>query len=174
KLLGLGYPGGPILDRLAKLGDAQAIPFKLPLVKRGKNFTSFSGLKTAVVDYARENKLEEILKKRPIEECPQALNLIASFQKTVAKIVDRLMQHLSTSLNAKRWAITGGVACNSEIRSRLGESAKKLGVELFIPRPKFCTDNASMIALVGHAYLSKGLKSDIDLNATATESRMPT
>jgi N6-L-threonylcarbamoyladenine synthase len=82
KILGQGYPGGPVLDRLAKLGNPKALRFTLPKVKRGKYFTSFSGLKTAVAEYVREKRLDSLLKERPITDCPLALDLVASFQRT--------------------------------------------------------------------------------------------
>lgn len=169
KVLGLGYPGGPLLDKLASLGNPKAIPFTLPKVKRGKYFTSFSGLKTAVVDYVREKNLQKKLQKQKIEDCPEALDLIASFQKTVAQIIQRLIIHAHEEFKCTRWVVAGGVACNSEIRKRLQESAQEKKVELFIPSPKFCTDNAAMIAWVGHEYLKNGIQSDISLNAIPYE-----
>jgi len=169
KILNQGYPGGPILDRLAQRGDAGAFSFSLPRVKRGKYFTSFSGLKTAVLETARKTGLEEKLKERPIEECPEALNLVASFQKTVVDIVERMLVKAGEEYDCPRWVVAGGVACNSELRRRLKETAARRGAELFIPRPSLCTDNAAMIAYVGHAYLARGLRSDLSLNAVANE-----
>jgi N6-L-threonylcarbamoyladenine synthase len=169
KILGLGYPGGPILDRLAKLGNPNAVRFAIPRVKRGKLYTSFSGLKTAVLEYAKAHQLETLLKEKPITECKLALDLIASFQKIVVTIVEKMLLKASEELECKRWVITGGVACNSGLRDRLNQLAQKEGYEVFIPQPKFCTDNAAMIAYVGHAYLSQGIQSDGSLNAVAND-----
>jgi len=169
KILGLGYPGGPILDKLAQLGNPKAVPFTMARVKRGKYFSSFSGLKTAVLDHVRQHRIEEKLKDTPIERFPQALDLIASFQKTVVQSVKRLLLAAHEEFNCPRWVVAGGVACNSEIRRTLGEAAAERKAELFIPSPKFCTDNAAMIAWVGHQYLSQGIHSGDDLNAIPYE-----
>jgi N6-L-threonylcarbamoyladenine synthase len=169
KILGQGYPGGPILDRLAKLGNPKAIRFALPKVKRGKYFTSFSGLKTAVSEYFHEKHLEIQLKEKAVTECPEALDLIASFQRTVVKTVERIMLLATEEFHCQRWVVAGGVACNSELREQLGKAAQTQKAELFIPRPKFCTDNAAMIAYVGHEYLSQGIQSDMSLNAIAND-----
>lgn len=169
KILGLGYPGGPILDKLAQLGNPKAVPFTLAKVKKGKYFTSFSGLKTAVFEYVRENKIAENLKNVPIEKSKEALDLIASFQKTVAQSVLRLMLAAYEEFKCPRWVVAGGVACNSEIRKTLQEAATKHKAKLFIPSPKFCTDNAAMIAWVGHEYLKQGIHSDLSLNAIPYE-----
>lgn len=169
KILGLGYPGGPILDKLAKLGNPKAVSFTLPKVKRGKYFTSFSGLKTAAMEYVRDKKLEKKLTEQSVEKCPEALDLIASFQKTVAHIVQRLMLSAHEEFECPRWVVAGGVACNSEIRKTLQEAAQEKKAEVFIPSPKFCTDNAAMIAWVGKEYLKQGIQSDISLNAIPYE-----
>ncbi len=169
KILGLGYPGGPLLDKLAKLGNPQAIAFTLPKVKRGKYFTSFSGLKTAVIDYIRDKKLQDKIKEQNIENCQEALDLIASFQNTVAAMIERLMAKAFEEFNCTQWVIAGGVACNSEIRNRLSKLALEKKAELLIPSPKFCTDNAAMIAWVGLEYLKMGIQSDISLNAIPYE-----
>ncbi len=170
KILGLGYPGGPILDKLAKLGNPKAVSFTLPKVKRGKYFTSFSGLKTAVLEAVKEKKIQEKLKTSPLEQCPLALDLIASFQKTVAAVLFRLIEKAHEEFRCPRWVVAGGVACNSEIRKSLRELAAEKKAELFIPSPAFCTDNAAMIAYVGHEYLKQGVQSDLSLNAIPYES----
>lgn len=169
KVLGLGYPGGPILDKLAKLGNPNAVQFTLPKVKRGKYFSSFSGIKTAVMEYVKKHKLDEKTKSVPLEECQEALDLIASFQKTLVKIIQRLMLTAYEEYKCPRWVITGGVACNSEIRKTLTETAQNHHSEIFIPSPKFCTDNAAMIAWVGLQYLKQGIQSDLRLNAIPYE-----
>jgi len=168
KLLGLGYPGGPILDKLAKLGDPKKVKFTLPRVKDKKYSTSFSGLKTAVIDYVRKNRLNEILQEKPIIECQRALDLIASFQNTVVTIVEKMFLKAAEDYECDQWAVSGGVACNSAIRERLKKLSEQKKCDLYIPSPKFCTDNAAMIAYVGEYYLSHGVVSDFSLNAKAS------
>ncbi len=171
KMLGLGYPGGPILDRLAALGNPKTYPFTLPRVKRGKYFTSFSGLKTAVFDYIESEKIDALLKDHPVEKCPKALNLIASFQYIVVRILERLLVQASEEFGLSQWVVAGGVACNRALRETLGKTAARKNIELFMPAPKFCTDNAAMIAYVGEKYLSRGIHSDFNLNAIASETQ---
>lgn len=168
KALGLSYPGGPILDRLAAKGNPLRFRFTLPQVKRGKYFTSFSGLKTAVLEEIRAHRLEQIAQRQSIEESQPALDLIASFQNTTTKIVERLLIQASEDFQCARWALSGGVACNSAIRKRLGQVAEQKKMELLIPTPKFCTDNAAMIGFVAAGYLERGVSSALSLNAQAS------
>ncbi len=168
KILGLGYPGGPVLDHLASLGNPKKSPFTRARVKRGKYYTSFSGLKTAVVEEVTAQKILEKLQNKKIEEIPEALNLIAAFQKTVVDSLEKLFLNAAEELNCTQWVVAGGVACNQGLRERLKETAQKNGANLFIPSPKFCTDNAEMIAYVGHEYLSRGIHADSSLNPQAS------
>ncbi len=170
KVLGLGYPGGPVLDRLAKKGNPKAYPFSLPRVKRGKLFTSFSGIKTAFWEYAKKIPSPLVGEGQGEGKITQpALDLIASFQYSVVSILERMILKAHEELKCPRWVVAGGVACNSELRERLLKTAQKHKAEVFIPSPKFCTDNAAMIAYVGEKYLSQGIQSDLSLNAVASE-----
>lgn len=132
RFLGLGYPGGPVIDRLAREGNANAIPF--PRAMAGSLDASFSGLKTAVVQYARANR-----------DAPVA-DIAASFQEAV---VDQLIEKLGLAADATDAAtlvIGGGVAANSRLRSKVAALADATGRASFLPPPALCTDNAAMIA----------------------------
>jgi N6-L-threonylcarbamoyladenine synthase len=134
----MGYPGGAEIDRLAKQGDPEA--FRFPVGMRGTDSLdfSFSGLKTALVYAVRELGPERVTARRA--------DLAASFQRAV---VDSLMLKLEAALTrtgARRVAIGGGVAANSELRARVAALSEMRGLELKIPPPELCTDNAAMIA----------------------------
>lgn len=143
RLLGLGYPGGPVVDRTAKEGDAAAIEFPRPLLPGTWDF-SFSGLKTAVLYHTQR------------QPKTKTADLCASFQEAV---VDTLVQ--KTLMAAKRFkveriVIGGGVAANSRLRMKLTEEARAQGFEAMIPAPSLCTDNGAMIALVGQLRMEAG------------------
>ena len=133
RFLGLGYPGGPVIDRLAAEGDPEAIAFPRPMLGEGYDF-SFSGLKTAVVNHVR---------KHPGVD---AADVAASFQEAV---VDQLVTKLGAAADATRvpaLVLGGGVAANSRLRARVGELAAATGRRAILPPPELCTDNAAMIA----------------------------
>ncbi|MEA2308221.1 MAG: tRNA N6-adenosine threonylcarbamoyltransferase [Thermoleophilaceae bacterium] len=139
RLLGLGYPGGPELDRLAHEGDREAFAFPRSLPGDGLDF-SFSGLKTALLYRVRDLGAEETARRRA--------DLAASYQ---AAVVDSLIARVRAALERERLdrlAIGGGVAANSELRARIEELAEELEVEVWIPPRDLCTDNAAMIAAV--------------------------
>ena len=112
---------------------------------------------------------KEILLNRKPEEVPEVYDLIASFQSSVVKSIERLFLKAHEQYPQHPWVLSGGVACNSGIRQRLKEASEKCGVKLFIPKPIFCTDNAAMIAYVGGQYLERGIFSSLDLNAESNE-----
>jgi len=147
KLLELPYPGGPVIDRLAAHGNARAVAFPRPHMKGTWDF-SFSGLKTAVVNYVKK----EGAKKRP----PQALrDICASFQQAV---IDTLIE--KTFAAARHYGMNtivlgGGVTSNSSLRSQFRARAKKERLGIFIPSPVLCTDNAAMIACIGYHKFKK-------------------
>lgn len=157
KLLSLGYPGGSIIDRLALSGDANAISFpRATLSGPGFNF-SFSGLKTAVVNYVRRLEGEDIAKKIP--------NIAASFQEAAVDMLVRNSHRAVLQLKVDRLAVSGGVAANSRLRTRLKQLFSSLEKELYLPRISLCTDNGAMIAHAGYRRLIKGCTSTWDLNA---------
>jgi N6-L-threonylcarbamoyladenine synthase len=158
KLMGLPFPGGPEIDRLAEEGAPQAFSFALPRVKRGAMHTSFSGMKTAAVEY-----WEASAAGRPAD-------LAASFQHGVVRALSRMVEKGWEAKGNAPLVVAGGVACNRALRRVLQEETKKRGVPLLIPSPKYCTDNGAMIAWLAWQYLCLGETSPLSLNAAA---RMP-
>jgi N6-L-threonylcarbamoyladenine synthase len=157
RVLGLGYPGGPAIDRLARDGDPDAFDFPRSLPGDGLDF-SFSGLKTALLYRVRD--LGEAAEERKAD-------LAASYQRAVVEsLVARLRQALERE-PAGRVAIGGGVAANSELRRRVEELARELGVELWVPPMELCTDNAAMIAAVARHLEPIPYPGYLDLDATA-------
>jgi len=158
KLLGLGYPGGPIVEKYAKNGDEKAFDFPKPLLKKGECNFSFSGLKTAVRNQI--NKLEKISEKNKSDIC-------ASFQYTVSKIINHKIRESFKLFNSKfphsmNVVISGGVAANQYIKNKLSENINALGYKLFYPPVNLCTDNAVMIAYAGIERLNNGDYSNLD------------
>jgi N6-L-threonylcarbamoyladenine synthase len=147
KVLGLDYPGGPLLDKMAQFGDAKKFNFPIPKVE-GLNF-SFSGLKTSLLYFLRDRQKEN---QNFIEE--ERANLCASFQHTVVTYLLRQIQRGIETTGIRQVAICGGVSANSELRKQLIEFGLKNNVEVFIPPFKYCTDNAAMIGVAAH-YLMK-------------------
>ncbi len=161
KLLNLGYPGGAVIDRLGKRGNGKAIAFPRPFISKDSLDFSFSGLKTAVNRYVKEYGVPE----------KQDLNdLSASFQEAV---VDVLVEKTVTACRkngVKNIFISGGVAANSRLRTKMAERARKEGLSLTVPPPKLCTDNGVMIASAAYYRLKTGESSALDLNAIANLS----
>jgi N6-L-threonylcarbamoyladenine synthase len=158
RLLGLGYPGGPELDRLAREGDRSAFDFPRSLPGDGLDF-SFSGLKTALLYRVRDLGEEETTARRA--------DLAASYQGAV---VDSLIARVRAAVEregADRLAIGGGVAANSELRARVDELAAELGVAVWIPPRDLCTDNAAMIAAVARHMEPIAYPGYLDLDASA-------
>lgn len=154
KLLGLGYPGGPILDQFAQSGNEKAHSFTRARVKKGRYYFSFSGLKTAVSLVVKKWGLE---KSGDREEFIK--NLAASFQAEVVGTLVEKVHWAREEYGIKTIAVSGGVACNSRLRKELGA----LGA--IIPPPMMCTDNGAMIAYVGEKQLQQGKFSGLDSNA---------
>lgn len=159
KLLGLGYPGGPEIDRRAALGNADAVPFKPPMPSSLE--MSFSGLKTQVARY---------VETRPNLSDTDITDICASFQKTATKtLADKLIK-AARDEKVKAVVLGGGVAANSELRRRVHESASKYGISAFVPPISRCTDNAAMIAYAGAMRLARGEHDGFDLTATSQTS----
>ncbi len=157
KLLGLPYPGGAIIDRLAESGDPGAVRFPRPLIhEAGCNF-SFSGLKTSVLTYLRKHP-------RALEE-GMLNDLCASFQASVCEVLVAKTAAAVSATGVKRVVVAGGVACNTGLRREMEKMAVSLGLELHIPSPLLCTDNAAMLAVPGDYYLARGISGGRELDA---------
>ncbi len=169
KLLELGYPGGPIIDRMATQGNPKAYQFTLPKMNDDKKFgigkydVSFSGLKTAVALQVKqwESKQQSITEQ-------MTLDLIASFQATAIKILMRTISQITTDYELPAVVLSGGVAANRGLRAGLQTWGDTEGIKVFFPSMGLCVDNAAMIGYVGGQYFARGVLSGWDLNATAT------
>ena len=135
RFLGLGYPGGPAIDRLALEGDRDAIPFPRPMLDDGNDF-SFSGLKTAVVQYVRKHPDLEVA------------DVAASFQAAVIDVLVTKLLRVAEEAGVETIVIGGGVAANSELRTRLLDEGETNGLRVILPSISLCTDNAAMVASV--------------------------
>jgi len=157
RAIGLGYPGGPKIDKLAKEGNPDAIRFPRAVVSENEYDFSFSGLKSAVLNYLNGCQM----KGEPVCEADVA----ASFQKAV---IDVLVGHSITAVKEygfDKFAIAGGVASNSSLRAAFEEECKKNNIHFYHPSPIFCTDNAAMIGVAGYYEYIQGVRSGYDLNA---------
>jgi N6-L-threonylcarbamoyladenine synthase len=160
KIMGLSYPGGAVIDNLASKGDPQSVRLPRPLLNDGSFNFSFSGLKTAVLNYLQKNPLSGDERKLH--------DLCASFQEAVCDVLVRKTEAAVADTGIKRLVVAGGVACNSGLRSRMKELASRECIELSIPSPLLCADNAAMIAVPGDYYLKNGMRSGYDLDARAS------
>src|SRR5438874_10936703 len=163
KLLGLGYPGGPIIERLAREGNPKAVKFATPRMGDGRPDFSFSGLKTAVTKYVRESELKPVSNGE--EPSPGIKDLAASFQSTVVHSLVSTTKRVAEDYLPKTLIVAGGVACNGAFRVAAGEVAERLGVPVYFPSPNLSTDNAARIAAAGTVKLRAGERAGWDLNA---------
>lgn|SRR5690606_7807313 len=153
RFLGLGYPGGPVIDRIAAEGDPDAIAFPRAMLDRGYDF-SFSGLKTAVVNHVRRHPEVD------------TADVAASFQEAVVDVLVTKARRAARDVGAKGLVLGGGVAANSVLRTRWVEVAEADGVRPFVPSRAMCTDNAAMIAAAGWWRLRSDGPSGLDTGAT--------
>ncbi len=160
KLLGLGYPGGPIIDELSKTGDPNAIRFPRPSLGKNSMDFSFSGLKTAVVNFVKAHP-------EPPGGFPEEMirNIVSSFQEAVVDVLVKKTFQAALHQGLKKVVISGGVAANRLLRQRMEEEASEQKIRVHIPPPAFCTDNAAMVGVVGYDYLKRGIRSPLSLNA---------
>ena len=157
RAIGLGYPGGPKIDRVSKEGNPDAIAFPRAKVADSAYDFSFSGLKSAVLNYLNGCKMKNI----PIVQADVA----ASFQKAVVDVLVDHAMHAVEEYGFKKFAIAGGVASNSALRAAMEEACRKRGVACYHPSPVFCTDNAAMIGSAAYYEYLAGTRSGWDLNA---------
>jgi N6-L-threonylcarbamoyladenine synthase len=168
KLLGLGYPGGPVIDRLAEGGNDRAVRFTLPRMRDGRAGFSFSGLKTAVLHHVRRAGIAPV--EGPAAAGPEIRDLVASFQRAVVDALLVRFEEAAREQAPRSLIVTGGVAANSLLRREAGVVAGRLGLPLFIPPLSLSTDNAAMIGAAGFVAFERGQRAGLDLNA---EPRLP-
>lgn len=157
KMLGLGYPGGPVIERLAQGGDASAFDFPIGLKDSRAIEFSFSGVKTAF-----RTEVERLA--RAGRELPTA-DLCASYVRAITRALLRKTELAVRASGVKRITISGGVAANSALRAGMSELGEHIGAEVYLPPKRYCTDNAAMIAAAGRAAYDRGLRSDLTLTA---------
>jgi len=160
KLLGLGYPGGPIIDELSEQGNPKAIHFPRPYLGKNSFDFSFSGLKTSVVNYVKSSP-------EPAGVYPENLirDIVSSFQEAVVEVLVKKTLRAAQLQGLRRVVLSGGVAANRRLREKIWEEARNEKMKVFLPSPTFCTDNAAMVGVVGYEYLKRGIQSPLSLNA---------
>jgi len=171
KLLGLGYPGGAVIDRLAKTGDPSKIEFTRPYISKDSLDFSFSGIKTAVLHWVKgqgsrvrgqgENKLAPC----PLPLAPVLNDLAAGFQEAVVDVLTDKAVSACRANNVRDLVVSGGVACNSRLREKLMAKAQDNGIRPFLPDAGLCSDNGAMIAATAYHLLKKGARGGLDMNA---------
>ena len=161
KLLGLGYPGGVVIDRLANTGDPKAVKFPRAMTAgdTGAEF-SFSGLKTSLLHHVRANGVPE---GQPLND------LCASYQAAIVEVLVRKTRRVARREGLAHVQICGGVAANSGLRAGMQAAADEDGFALYIPPPHRCTDNAAMIAAAGYHHLARGERAALDLDAVPSK-----
>jgi len=161
KFLGLGYPGGPVIEKLGRGGDARAFPFALPRTKDRSLDFSFSGLKTAALKHIRDHGIGK--------DDARLADFLASFEEVVARSLVDHLRLAADQVQPRSLVLCGGVARNARLRTRFLDFAREAGLPAFVPSPKMCTDNAAM---VGALALKKFARhpdpaTDLDLDAYA-------
>ena len=166
KLLGLDYPGGPALSKMAEKGTKGRFTMPRPMTSRPGLDFSFSGLKTAAGTIIRkEIELQKSRGNEGMDEQTHA-DVAYAFQEAVVETLAIKCRRALQQCELKRLVIAGGVSANTSLREKLGEITKKLGGEVFYPRPEFCTDNGAMIAYAGLQRLKAGTDADLSFKAT--------
>ncbi|MBF0452219.1 MAG: tRNA (adenosine(37)-N6)-threonylcarbamoyltransferase complex transferase subunit TsaD [Candidatus Magnetomorum sp.] len=159
KLLNIGYPGGPIIDRLAKTGNPKAFSFPRPMLNRSTDDFSFSGLKTAVLTCVQQLKKEG--SPLPIPD------IVASFQQAVIDVLVKKTMNAAIRKGVSTIAVAGGVSANSLLRQTFDQNAARQDMHLYFPQMALCMDNAAMIAALAYYKLKKGETSGLNLDASA-------
>lgn len=157
RAIGLGYPGGPKIDKVSRLGNPDALQFPRAKIGDAVYDFSFSGLKSAVLNYLNICEMKH--------ETFQQADVAASFQKAVVDVLVEHSMHAIEEYGFTKFAIAGGVASNSALRAAFEENCKKRGVAFYHPSPIYCTDNAAMIGAAGYYDFQRGVRHGMDLNA---------
>lgn len=157
RVIGLGYPGGPKIDRAAREGDRDAIPFKRVYLEQGSYDFSFSGLKTQALNYLNT--------ERQAGREISVNDVAASFQEAVVEVIADKAVWAATEYGQKRIVMAGGVASNTRLRELISEKASAAGIEVLRPSPVLCTDNGAMIASAAYYAYMAGERSGYDLDA---------
>jgi N6-L-threonylcarbamoyladenine synthase len=169
KMLGLGFPGGRVIDELAREGDAAAIRFPRAVVRGRKYDFSFSGLKTALREFLRrEHGIVAGADSAQTLERRALCDVAASFQQAVVDMLVAPTLDAAEELGASRVVVSGGVSANSRLRAQMRAEGVGRGFEVHFPSPRFCTDNAAMIAYAGARRLERGERDPLSLNAVAS------
>ena len=159
KMMGLGYPGGRVIDQLARNGNPKAASFPRARMKKGSYDFSFSGIKTAVWHYLAGREKDEWEAQKG--------DIAASFQEAVVDMLMAPTLRAAREMGVNRVVLAGGVSANSRLRERMTEKGREDGLEVHFSSPAICTDNGAMIALTGYHWLQRGHRDDLSLNADA-------
>jgi N6-L-threonylcarbamoyladenine synthase len=159
KMLGLPYPGGPVIDRLAAKGDPSKVRFPRPMLKKPNLDFSFSGMKTSVLNYI------ESLDGRPDEQT--VADIAASFQEAAVDVLLQKTLRAARQEVLSRIVVAGGVACNSGLRREFQSACQREKLDVYFPSPLLCSDNAAMLSVAADFYLEQGACSPADLNAVS-------
>lgn len=162
KMLELGYPGGSVIDQLAKQGDPSRIHFPRPYVDKETFDFSFSGIKSAVQRYISTHR------EKYLEQIP---DIVAGFQEAVLEVLSYKVIRAAVEKDCDRIALVGGVAANSRLRVKLSTDAGKKAIRVYVPSLNLCGDNAAMIAAAGYHYLKAGLVADLRDDVFSRNSR---
>ncbi len=157
RALGLGYPGGPLIDKISSEGNAEAIPFPRVFLEEGSLDFSFSGLKSAALNYLNSLKMKG--------EEPHIADVAASFQAAVVEVLAEKLIRAAKEHGSKYAVLAGGVAANSRLRQELKRLGEEKGIEVLYPSPILCTDNAAMIGSAAYYRYINGTQADMTLNA---------